>query len=407
MKKLLFPLGVMIGIIVSSCSSDEPTAVLNEAVNGKIGFSVTADNGSRAASAYENGTDITKMSVSAWLVGDANELPGYSGGNTANASYFLNDVLTRESGSGLFNYLSDARYWPANGETLDFFAVVDNEAWGDNGRFGFSKADGKPGLGFLSQLGINEMPDLLYAYTPNQKRSTANVAQQNVSFDFNHAFAKVIVTSEVKNENIRVYITDIEICGITDGGQLIFPHKTGEGSKIVNQPASWIVSPGYTDISANQGLFSANNPVVLDMKEVKKETLVGRGKTNGVINDLLVIPNSYNGRNSSGKIQTYVKLKGYAYNIADAKNGFDEDTDALIFPKANADGSVTPTDMLIPIEFNWGMGTVNRYNIVFDCGNGGSTTTNPNDPAFVRIGYEVEVTDWATGEVLEKVEYKK
>lgn len=399
-------MAVMSALIATSCSQDEPMASLNGA-NDQINFSVTAGNSSRAASAYQNGIDISEMSVSAWLLGGNNHIPNYSESNPDNSSYFLNDFLVRSGSSGLFDYLTDARYWPSNNERLDFYAMVDNQSWGNEGLFKFDNGTGAPGLGWISQLGIDKMPDMLYAYTPNQTRHADNAAQQNVSFDFHHAFAKVIVTAEVKNSNMRVYITDMEICGIADKGQLTLPHKEDSNSAVKEVGASWNVGTGFMNVACAQGLYNAANPILLDRSESSSATLVGRTGVKGVNNDLLVIPNKYSGRNSSGKYQTYVKLKGYAYNIANAENGFNPETDALIFPKKNADGSVTPAEMIIPIEFDWKIGTVNRYNIVFDCGNGGSTTTDPNTPAFVRIGYEVEVTDWQTGEVITPIEYNK
>lgn len=397
-------MAVMSGLIATSCSQDEPVASLSNA-NDQISFAVTADNASRASSAYQTGLDISKMKVSAWVLAEGISSPNYEESNEGNTAYFTNDFLQRTGGAGLFNYTSNARYWPSNNETLDFFAVVDNEAWGAEGEFRFSNANKVPGLGTISQLDIDRMPDLLYAYTPDQQRKKDNAAQQNVSFNFNHAFAKVIVTAEVKNQNIRVYITDMEIVGIAKDGVFNFPHKEDQSGSIVSVGASWTVGDTFTSVACTQGNYGVSNPIVLDMSDSSAATLVGRSG-NGGKNDLLVIPNSYSGRNSS-KYQTYVKLKGYAYNISNPENGFNAETDVLIFPKKNADGSITPAEMIVPIEFNWNMGTVNRYNIVFDCGNGGSTTGDPNDPAFVRIGYEVEVTDWQTGEIIDPSEYIK
>lgn len=412
MKKSIILGAMAMGLIASSCSQDEPMAPLSDA-RTQINFSATAESGSRSASSYENGTDVSEISVSAWMRQDASVLPGYSSGNTGNAAYFVNDFLTRTKGSsGTFNYASDARFWPSNGETLDFYAVVDNKAWGeDNGRFAFNANDGKPGLvGNLAQLPLDKMPDLLYATTFGQKlnragSSTSAVYQKNVSLRFYHAFAKVHVTAEVRNKNIRVVITDMELHGIAKEGQFLFPYLSGSGSLLETNGAHWIIPDNYTQITdllkfdaLDYTILNGRKSIVLDKKEngnIKaKHTLISEAAPN----DLLVLPRHYNGRNSSGKYQTYILLKGYAYNIADSEAGWDEDTDCLIYPKSNADGSVTPAAMIIPIEFKWDMGTINHYNIVFDCGNGGNTTEDPNNPAFIRIGYEVEVQDWETGE---------
>lgn len=395
MKKFSFSLVAILGLLSTACSQDEPGLITKD--DNQISFAVAAGYDTKSASGYENGTDINEITVSAWLNANENVLPGYGSPNTGNAAYFLNDVLTRAKNSGTFNYSSNARYWPANGEGLDFFAVVDNKAWGDNGKFVWKNDEGVPGLqSWLRQLPLDSMPDLLFAYTPNQKRTVQHAGQQNVSFNFNHAFAKVVVTAEVKNENLRVYITDMEIHGIVDKGIFSFPRKVGEGPIIVDTKPSWKINENYISLKSLLPGHDASNPVILDMREKATANLLGKGEKydeNGnynKLNELLVLPYSYSGRNASTH-QTYILLKGYAYNISNKENGFDEDTDCIIYP---AGGKPVPADMIIPIEFNWEMGTINHYNIVFDCGNGGSITPDPNTPAFIRIGYEVEVEKW-------------
>lgn len=403
MKKICYLTVAMIGILSTSCSNDEPQASLPGA-NKAISYTATANSSSRAASAYESGLDISKITVSAWMTQNNSICPNYAETNKGDATYFLNDVLTRGNGqnSGSFDYATDARYWPSNGEVLDFFAIVDNEAFGDNGKFRFNAKDAKPGLGIISQLQLDKMPDMLYATTFNKTLAKPEVFQQNVAFDFKHAFAKVIVTAEVRNQNLHVVITDMAVKGVISQGQFIFPHKEDKKSEGFNDPvivdAKWLIneSDSYIGVTCLQ-----NANIELDKADVAKQTLVGAPKgTDGKNNDLLMIPNSYDGRNSSGKYQTYIELKGYAYNISNPESGWSDTNDVLIYGDKNEDGSITPATMIIPIEFNWRMGTVNRYNLVFDCGNGGSTDDDPNHPAFVRIGYEVEVTEWAPGEEL-------
>lgn len=389
MKKFLSIVAVMMGLITASCSQDEPAVSLPDAANNMIGFSVTADNGSRSTSHYENGTDISEISVSAWVTPDANTLPGYHESNTGNSVYFFNDVLRRD-GSGVFNYSEAARFWPADA-ILDFYSVIDNPT-----PFTFDCGEGYPGLdGWIAQGKIEEMPDMLYAYAFDEKRKEKQKeSQQNVSLKYNHAFAKVVVTAEVRNPNLRVYITDMEIHGVTDKGKFLLPHKVGQDKEIKVIEANWKKSPDYTNITGLMKTYNTANPAILDMAagQEAKRTLLGEEFPN----DLLVIPNTYNGRNSS-KCQTYILLKGYAYNISNRENGFDPDIDELIYPKTT-NGKVEAAPMIIPIEFHWGMGTINYYNIVFDCGGGGNMNEDPNNPALVRIGYEVEVNDWTTGE---------
>lgn len=393
MKKILFFSAAVLALAGASCTNDEP-AGSNSGKSNEIGFSVIADKGTRSSSSYLNGIDIKDFTVSAWIIKDSISSPNYSESNENNTTYFLNDYLTRSENSGLFNYTSGARYWPANGEMLDFFAVVDNPL-----PFTFDAKDSRPGIkGKIKQMQINEMPDMLFAYAPNQHRNGQAVAQQNVSLRFNHAFAKVVVTAEVKNPNLRVCITDMAIVGIADEGQFLFPCKVQQDNKIVHKAPEWLVGSGFTSVTNLLAKYNDENPAVLDMGNDSKLTLLGEDAPN----DLLVLPTSYSGRNEY-KPQTYIQLKGYAYNISDSESGFRPGLDALIYPKKNADGSFTPATIVIPIEFDWKIGTINRYNITFDCGNGG---LDPENPAFVRIGYEVEINPWTEGENI-WTEYKK
>lgn len=417
MMKAKFLWGVALMALATSCAQEETTLSLASAPD-EIGYKVDAGGMTRATSAYTYGSDIQKITVSAWL-SNGKDLPGYGSGNTGNSSYFLNDVLVRtgakEDGTtGVFNYTRNARYWPHNGETLDFYAVVDNDKLiGDEEGnpvpfehpFGWAAADGKPGLeGKIMQGKLDEMPDLLYAITFDQVATQKKTAQQNVAFNFEHAFAKVIVTAETKNKNLRVVITDMEIHGIAKEGEFSMPYKSGSGNECVYNGASWTPSAEYTDLP---GLL-VNHPtyvkdektgegaakIVLDKSETAKQKLVGEplnGDADKAKNTLFVIPTEYSGRNGSGKNQTYIKLMGYAYNKAG--DTFDPDKDVLVYGDKK-DGVITPAAMIIPIEFDWKMGTVNKYNITFDCGNGGSQDEEPNHPALVRIGYEVEVNDW-------------
>lgn len=403
MKKFCIPMVAIIGLVATSCSNDEPVAPLSQSAKSEISYSITADAGSRSMTSYANGTDVDRIHVSAWMTKDG-VLPGYGSGNTNNVAYFTNDLLTRTSDkgttTGVFTYSSDMRFWPQNGEALDFFALVDEDKCtnpdGIPASFSWTGGDGdKPGLGWIAQKEAKYMPDLLYAYTPDEKWSgdRTNNYQQNVSFSFNHAFAKVLVTATVKNKNIRIVISDIKIKGVRSKGLFTMPHKTGEGSTNVNQPAYWKTVDEYIGVNGNLA-----EKVVL-MNGDKKD-LIGEG------NALMMIPGDYNGRNSS-KCQTYIELTAIGYNLPDGT--FDEDTAPVIYGKVDAAGNVTPFRLCVPIEFKWQMGTVNHYNIVFDCNNGGTTPDKPdpedpenpdpndpenNEPGLIKIGYEVEVTPW-------------
>lgn len=410
-------------LLATSCSQDQPEQLFEQA-NAKlpIQFTVTADGGSRAASLFTNGTDIHQMYVSAWLLStdQANSLPGYDYSNNGNAAYFTNDLIARGA-DGVFHYSQDARYWPMNGESLDFYAVVDNTAWPGKGEFSFEATDnGSPGLEeALDQLQMDKMPDMLYATNFDVKlsKNTTSPYQSNVTLSFHHAFAKVVISAEVRNSNIRVYITDMELCGLIDHKEFKLPYKSGVGSDNIINPASWVKPGDYncnlTGLLKWQGV-SRTNPLYLDKNESGHDKLwltgghsaqgsPGGSSENNMAGTLLVLPHSYSGRNNSEYL-AYIKLTGFAYNISNHEIGFDDECDRLIFPSGNPDKTqypqdVTPAEMIIPVEFNWVMGTVNYYNIVFDCGNGGNIGTKPTDnPAFVRIGYEVEVFDWTTGE---------
>lgn len=459
MSKVKLLWGAALLVLAASCAQEDVVLEQTQASN-EIAYKVDAGKMSRAASAYMNGTDVSKITVSAWLKGTKETVPAFTSPERFNSSYFLNDVLDRSGkngNKGTFNYSEGMRYWPANGEYLDFYAVVDNEAWiaknGDSendnnsaatedigdavdeegtnstdkkdktekepidGSFSFDNGSGAPGLGWINQLGLADMPDLLFSTTVDQTL-TKTTGQQNVSFSFDHAFAQVIVTAEVQNKNLRVVITDLEICGVAEKGRFTFAHKSDAG----NVDAKWEPGEGRTEI---KGLLKGGD-VILDMAETSKATLLNNVNKE---DRLLVIPLKYGDYAKPGNVRPHIRLKGYAYNIANPEAGFDEDTDFLIFSKPVKDSKPLSSNINIPIDFNWKPGTINTYNIIFKSGNGGTTNdpeypvypdpddpenpdpnpdpTNPDTPAFIQVSYEVNVEKWEEGEKKPDLEYDK
>lgn len=252
MKKLSYsPAAIALLGIAAACTPDATTS-LGEAAMQPITYTVTAENASRSLTCYQNGTDISSLSVSAWLlnresgstVGDTQ--PDYDAPCNGNAAYFTEDVLTRPAGSGVFSYTSDARYWPASNQPylLSFFSVVDNDrlpgyATGE-GHFQWyneadKEADRTPGLDWILQHDPGEMPDLLQAQISCVVNSGASwsSAQRNVTLSFTHTLSKVIVKARVDNPDLRIYITDACISNLVDKGRMIFPDNRS-GSTALN-----------------------------------------------------------------------------------------------------------------------------------------------------------------------------
>lgn len=423
MKQLTF-LAVMSALLLSSCSQDEVMSPLDNsvdtAVNKKITYTVTADNSSRAASAYSNGTDVNEIHVWAWAVRPTKDeegnltyaLPGYGSPNTDNASFIEHDVLKRSGGtSGTFSYGTNARFWPTANQSLDFWAIVDAPSemecftW-----YGGSDREHPCLPKKAKQLGKSQMKDMLYAYTPNQTLDkNGHQAQQNVTFSLNHAFAKVRISAQVRNTNLRVVISDIQIHGIGTDSYFNYPYKSGSGGETIENDATWTKPLDYmvlTDlIDADEivvdgsSIYEQGADTIQSREEVAGFSIYDENNKMTLNNDILVIPAEYSGRNSS-KLQTYIQLEVCAYNIA--RKEFDEDTDMLVCGTRDNNGNPRPAIINVPIEFDWVMGTINTYNIIFDCGTGGTSTENPKDPSMVRIGYEVEVNPWQNGENLDK-----
>lgn len=422
MKKLAF-LAVMSALLLSSCSQDEVMSPLDNsvdtAVNKKITYTVTAENGSRAASAYSNGTDVNEIHVWAWATVPSGTdekgnfiypLPSYGSSNTGNASFIEHDVMTRSgegtSGKGVFTYGTNARFWPTANQSLDFWAIVD--APSEMECFTWKGYGDKPSLPKMAkQLGKSQMKDMLYAYTPDQTLDKdGHQAQQNVSFSLDHAFAKVRISAQVRNTNLRVVIYDAQIHGIYTGGYFTYPYKSGAGSEIIKNPGAWDNSKDHsmvlTDLmDADQvvvdgsSIYAQGTDTIQGKKEVAGFSTYDKDNKLILNNDILVIPAEYSGRNSS-KLQTYIQLEVCAYNISGTT--FDEDTDMLVCGTRDENKKPRPAIINVPVEFDWVMGTINTYNIIFDCGTGGTSTENPKDPSMVRIGYEVEVNPWQNRE---------
>lgn len=270
MKKILSSCLAILGLLsATSCSEDQPLAPLAESQQlQEITFTATADQASRSLTAYRDGTDIKTMRVSAWYseakgVGYYSRI--YDTPHQGNAPYFTEDLLTRtgvSGNNGIFTYENNVRYWPANNGAnvqLSFFAAVDNDklpAYNDatkqEGNFKWyfedfptgDLTDGmparRPGLNWIEQHDLGEMPDILqavytgvYAHHDSQNPPASTTdhyppftdetnTQRNVHLSFTHILSKVIIKAKVENPTLRIYITDASIVGLVDKGRMTY-----------------------------------------------------------------------------------------------------------------------------------------------------------------------------------------
>lgn len=419
-------LTVLTPFLFSSCSNDESSDKLYSGGRKQIGFSISGMNSTRSSHAYETGLDISDIRISSWKTKSSSVAPSYGIHSQENGSYFHNALLSRSTDSynNCFSFYDATYYWPENGENLDFFAVArldgsehgdfrfDNTPIGDEGYI--------PGLDWIHQQDVDGMSDIFWAYSFDKKSDPSLSGNSVVNLDFRHALAKVVVTAEVRNRNLRVYITDVDLCGLMEKGKFNFPYKSADGGTVTLNDASWQYDPEDAmekiihcpvKLMKNGGEGLVDGTVVLDTNTDDgfrdgfessengnmsyagtKHTLVGansQSETGG--GDLFVLPYDYKGRNDGDEIKTYIRVKCQVYN----KSGetFSQH-DTLIFPRMEDGAAPEGQYLYIPVEFDFRMGKMNVYNIFFDSGVGGLAKLSRQTPGLVKIGYEANVDSW-------------
>lgn len=343
---------------LTSCSNDE-MIVDEPQIRNEIRFNITSNRATRATQ-YEKSEDIQGFNVSAYL--------------TASNALYFNEVLDKTTGSWEYK-TKGIRYWPTNGEALDFYAWVD-EGWTDEdgthkAQFNLPSTDG-PKLSVTTAADASKMVDILIA---DKHNVTDNTTSKTVNLDFSHALAKVDVSLKVENPKIHMEVEEIALVNISTTGDFSF-----------NKDAA--------DIWSNHG--ASNQEVVAKNigKEVYYKDNDGDDKSDMTIdgNTFMVIPGKTYDEGefiSGAKSGAFFRIKCKIWNVADAIEK--SDTDLQIYGKNG-----NSADLYIPAAFNWEMGKSYSYTISFGTGNAGLNENG--NPSLVLVDWNLDnFAPWVNG----------
>lgn len=401
MKTLVnkFIASVSVVMVMTSCSQEE-TVINDLQANQAIKFNVTANKASRAANYFNAATDINQFYVSAWAKGNK--------AGTDGVAYFTQDNLRKLSNT--FEYDGGVRYWPNDGETLDFFAwTFNNQSEEIDGEKVFSKTtvidgadkaafvwnDGVPSLTGIEQQDAAAMNDLLYAATYAQEHSgkSATTTESKVTMSFNHAFAQVGIKAKVTNPMMRVQVNQVALVNIMSTGDFTFPSSNTKTDKddATAHFGTWAVAD---DATATTSVAAIDEKIVEMVKKDGKmvEDLVD---LTGADNTFMVLPladaeyaTSTEDIESTTLKGTCIRMSVKIWNIADYENGY-KSSDIQIF----GDGKYA--NIYIPVAFDWAPGKNYTYTIEFGQGNAGYDENGDN--TVVKVSWTPEIMDWREG----------
>ena len=236
-KKFFMGIAAMAALTLVSCSSDDLNSLSdnsskNEAISfdGYLGRSAVAVNGSR-------GSELDKTALQGLTEGGFGVFGNYSEEGTADGygkNWFDNQKVTFASGAWTYEPL---KYWLPQGH-IDFLAYAPYDSQYDNNQV--SKDNQK--LDFTVNSSIKDQKDLLWANATNKTK-----ADKTVTFNFNHALAKIgyTVKTNVVGTGTTITLKKITLAGSTAAG-----------------PAKAFYTKGTIDLSKPNGrdLWTTPNP---------------------------------------------------------------------------------------------------------------------------------------------------
>lgn len=386
---------------LTACSSDnsftpQPDVPSTTADANVIRYNVVANNAARgmmrAASIYNANNIPNQFYVSAWAMD----------GNTATTDdgnmYIKNDLIKNQGTATAQNWVdqSGLRYWPNNGELLNFFATNATNAsivYDESGQ-GASTVISNPKYEIpltVASAGAQQT-DLLYASVYDQKKTATGATGQTsqpVTLDFHHALSQVVFTAQCTNPHIEVKIGSISVVGVAGTGILSIPADRNTSA------ASWSVAANYTpatfgsDPDGDRGAVTVGSTVTPITSDSDQTDYA-----------LMIIPQTVAAADPTAtdawtSQKAYLKVQCTIFNVAKGENG-SETSDTMIFgTNTDMGGGFIRQDygtLYIPLAVNWEMGKRYVYNLQFGTGNGGYN--QDGTLALIPIKYNVTADNW-------------
>lgn len=207
MKKIIY--GAMAAAALLACSKEQ--VIEQNRANDEIGFSVVAENQTKAEAVYDSNNTMEAFTVAATYTKD---------GSTS--WYFQNDLITKVQNGENYAWENTAatRYWSADG-THDFYAIV-------NGEMTMAAPTAAPTVNFKPDTDVAKQKDLLYAVTKGLKKSD----NKEVALNFRHALSQIQFKAKNTNPKLHVKISGVHVGNIQGEGKFNYPTET--------RPAEWV-----------------------------------------------------------------------------------------------------------------------------------------------------------------------
>ncbi len=368
-----------------ACSKEQ--VIEQNRANDEIGFSVVAENQTKAAAVYCANNLLPEFDVAATYTKDE-----------ATQWYFQNDNI--KSVNNAWVNQTTTRYWSADG-THDFYAIYN----GTMNLTAIDKAPAAPTVNFTPDTDVAKQKDLLYAVTKGHEKSNDPVA-----LNFRHALSQIEFKARNTNPQLHVKITGVEV-GQTPGvGVFTFPtdatdnnfvdHEQGKthtyatGTWEVDTPTDYTVKFPAVEVAGD------NNAVGLTLSTDVT------GETRNFTNSMLLLPTDpteawLSGGSATHSLRiivggadsgTYLAVNCQIYNVAG--NAYNASSDVCIY-----NGWA-----VMPVSFDWKPGKKYIYTFVFGEGNGGYDGGEDPDgptpgvtPVLTPITYTVTVDDFQKG----------
>lgn len=371
MKKIIF--GAMAAAALLACSKEQ--VIEQNRANDEIGFSVVAENQTKAAAVYCANNLLPEFNVAATYTNDE-----------GTQWYFQNDNI--KSVNNAWVNQTTTRYWSADG-THDFYAIYN----GTMNLTAITATPAAPTVNFTPDTDVAKQKDLLYAVTKGHEKSNDPVA-----LNFRHALSQIEFKAKNTNKQLYVEITGVEV-GQTPGvGVFTYPtddtddnfenHEQDEthgyttGTWVVDTPTDYTVTFPAVAVAGN------NNAVGLTLSTDVT------GETRNFTNSMLLIPattTAWTPANTETKYDgTYLAVNCKIYNVAGEAY-------------STSDVCLHSGWAVIPVSFDWKPGKKYIYTFVFGEGNGGyeggedPDPTPGVDPVLTPITYTVTVDDFQKG----------
>ena len=386
-----------------ACSKEQ--VIEQNRANDEIGFSVVAENQTKAADVYTSGNMMEAFTVSATYTKD---------GSTSTSWYFQNDNIEYKN-SAWVNTNEKPRYWSVDG-THDFYAIA-------NGTMTLAGATDKPKVvDFTPATTVADQKDLLYAVAADKQKSN-----DPVTLNFRHALSQIQFKAKNTNSKLYVKISGVQVGQAYGKGTFTYPLTSTTEEDVVGDWTDYDTPTNYTlTFSPVAVAGNSTNPesVALTCTNEKSMLLIpatteawvpergegtegpgggGEWGNGGEDDGVYPGPGGESGDEGDGgefsmrRYRTasagasdvtgsYLAVKCQIYNVAGGT--YNSDTDVCLY-----DGWA-----MIPAKFEWAQGNKYIYTFVFgegdfgyNAGNGDTPTTPDGEKVLTTMDYNVKV----------------